>query len=228
MEDGGGNRRRRGNGKLVFFLFLIILALVGYIFILKAQIKEQKADAEKVEVVELPKIKKVKVPLVSQTGGEFGPFGCGAYINFIEQQIPETDNVLDGVYSWIFSNPGIVGEYSNPVGEQTTVKFDRAEIVANTARVYLKGTIMTNECADATFAAQIEQASLQFLTVSKIEIYLNDIIFNWCTLDQSDGEGQCPETPKLWNTQTIKEEETPAVEEKVEAEVKPNTVSPAV
>ena len=46
--------------------------------------------------------------------------------------------------------------------------------------------------------AQIEQSALQFDTVNKLEVYINNEIFNWCSLDMSNGEGSCPEEPKLW------------------------------
>lgn len=151
-------------------------------------------------------ITKIMVPLVSQnSSGDFGPFGCGSYITFVEVEVPKTEAKLKAVYEWLFTHSGI-GNYQNIVSSHPNLSFDKVNIVNGIAKVYLNGTIMANECGDATFGGQIEQAAFQYPTVSGIEVYVNNQIFSWCSLSQADAsESRCDINPRLWNKQIFKE-----------------------
>lgn len=148
----------------------------------------------------------ITVPLVNENsaGADFGPFGCLSYIKFVEREVPQTQAVLGATYNWLFSNPASVGAYSNTIATQTNLDFQSVEIVNGTAKVYLTGSVMGNHCADATFAAQIEQAAFQYPTVSDIEVYVNGELFDWCDISDADPEESgCDENPKLWNSQRM-------------------------
>lgn len=145
----------------------------------------------------------IQVPLVSYQSGQIGPFGCGAYITFTSLEIPETTGVLHAVYDNIFNQissdvSGENADIQNVIATQTGLTYDSVEIVNGAASLYLSGTIMTNSCADPAFRGQIEAAAFQFDTVESLTVFVNGQIFDWCSLDQSDGEGPCPETPQLW------------------------------
>jgi len=148
----------------------------------------------------------IMVPLgmESSNGADFGPFACLAYLKFVPQQVPETQAVLNATYEWLFSNPGNVGQYYNTIASQTNLNFSSVEIVNGVAKVYLTGFVMGNHCADATFAAQIEQAALQYPSVNDIEVYVNGQLFDWCDISDADPEESgCDTTPRLWNSQRI-------------------------
>lgn len=148
----------------------------------------------------------ILVPLITQSsiGADFGPFGCGAYLSFVPRQVPQTSAVLNATYNWLFSNPASFdgGNYYNTVATQTNLDFQSVEIVNGTAKVYLTGSVMDYGCSFAVFAGQIEQAALQYPTVSGIEVHVNGEVFDWCSISQADPEESgCDENPKPWNSQ---------------------------
>jgi hypothetical protein len=57
-----------------------------------------------------------------------------------------------------------------------TLKFDRATVVNGTANIYLTGSLsgMAGVCDDPRAAIQIEETALQFPTVQRVQIYLNN------------------------------------------------------
>lgn len=147
----------------------------------------------------------VMVPLiVNGGGGQFGPFGCNSYLDFIPMQVPQTSAVLAATYNWLFSGPSSYNNYINVIASQYNLNFQNVNILNGIAKIYLTGSVMGNHCADATFAAQIEQAALQYPTVNNIEVYLNGQLFNWCSISDADpSEDGCDTTQKLWNSQRI-------------------------
>lgn len=56
-----------------------------------------------------------------------------------------------------------------------TLQFDRAEVVDDTARIYLTGSLsgLAGVCDDPRAQAQIEETALQFSSVQSVELYLN-------------------------------------------------------
>lgn len=141
----------------------------------------------------------IQVPLVRDGGS----VGCGAEIFFAPHAVPKTTAVLDATYKLLFdikTLPEIQADgFRNTVGAYTKLFYDRVTLQNGTAKVYLTGDMYgPGHCAEPEMNAQITQAALQYLTVNRVEVYVNNTIFDWCTMDQSDGEGPCPETPQLW------------------------------
>ncbi len=150
-----------------------------------------------------PQTTQVSIPLTSlDKPGDFGPFGCQQYINFHTVEIPQTQAVLAGVYSQLFSLPydAILGvEDKNIIASQDNLSFDSVTLENGIASVYLSGSVMGNHCADEVFRHQIEQAAFQFETVDSIQVFVNNEIFDWCTLSDADpSESGCDINPKLW------------------------------
>ncbi len=57
-----------------------------------------------------------------------------------------------------------------------TLKFDRATVVSGTANIYLTGSLsgLTGVCDDPRAQIQIEETALQFPTVQRVQIFLNN------------------------------------------------------
>jgi spore germination protein GerM len=187
----------------ILIIILIIIAFLGYSFL-------SKKDGDDFAPEDVNNMSgdttAVMVPLVTENAddADFGPFGCLAYLKFIPKEVPQTQAVLAATYNWLFSNPSNIDGYYNTVASQTNLNFSSVEIVNGVAKIYLTGFVMGNHCGDATFAAQIEQAALQYPTVSNIEVYVNDQLYNWCAISDADpSEDGCDTTPKLWNSQRI-------------------------
>ena len=144
----------------------------------------------------------VQIPLTT----DGGTIGCGAKLFFAPHAVPKTTAVLDATYRLLFDlkpNPEIPADgFRNVVGAYTQLFYDRVTLQNGVAQLYLTGTMYgPGHCAEPELRAQIDQAALQFPTVQKLEVYLNGKIFDWCTMDVSDGEGPCPEQPQLWITE---------------------------
>jgi hypothetical protein len=145
----------------------------------------------------------VQIPLASMAeSGDFGPFGCNAYLNFHEIEVPQTTGVLGAVYEQLFSLPyeAIPGvDDKNIIASHENLDFDYVEISDGDALVYLTGTVMGNHCADEVFRHQIEQSAFQFDTVDSITVFVNNEIFDWCDISDADAsESGCDINPKLW------------------------------
>ncbi len=159
-------------------------------------------ETEEEEVVE-ETFTTVQIPLTPMAGsGDFGPFGCDQYLNFHEIQVAETDGVLTAVYEELFSLPyeAIPGvDDKNIVASHENLDFDYVEISDGDALVHLSGAVMGNHCADEVFRHQIEQSAFQFDTVDSITVFVNNEIFDWCSLSDADpSESGCDINPKLW------------------------------
>jgi hypothetical protein len=145
----------------------------------------------------------VKIPLI-KNGGDIG---CDAGLFFAPHIVPKTTAVLDATYKLLFDlkqEPEIKADgFRNTVAGYSELFYDRVILLDNgTAKVYLTGSMSgPGHCAEPEMSAQIAQAALQFPSVKKLEVYLNEKIFDWCTMDVSDGEGPCPEKPQLWITE---------------------------
>jgi hypothetical protein len=141
----------------------------------------------------------ITIPLIRDGGN----VGCGAEIFFAPHAVPKTTAVLDATYKLLFdikTLPEIQADgFRNTVGAYTKLFYDRVTLDKGIARVYLTGDMYgPGHCAEPELQTQMIQAALQYPTVNRVEIYLNGKIFDWCAMDQSDGEGPCPEIPRLW------------------------------
>ncbi len=144
----------------------------------------------------------LQIPLITDGGN----LGCGAKLFYAPHAVSKTTAVLDATYRLLFDlkpTPEIPADgFRNVVGAYTQLFYDRVILQNGVAQLYLTGTMYgPGHCAEPELRAQIDQAALQFPTVQKLEVYLNGKIFDWCTMDMSDGEGPCPEKPQLWITQ---------------------------
>lgn len=145
----------------------------------------------------------ILIPLASlDKPGEFGPFGCEQYINFHRVKVPKTDAVLQATYSQLFSLPhdAIPGiEDKNIIASQDNLSFESVTLENGKVSLYLSGSVMGNHCADEVFRHQIQQSAFQFETVQSLEVYLNNEIFDWCTLSDADpSESGCDINPRPW------------------------------
>lgn len=141
----------------------------------------------------------IKIPLISDGGN----LGCGAKIFFAPHTIPKTTAVLDATYKLLFdikAGPEIPTDgFRNTVAGYTKLFYDRVTLENGTAKVYLTGSMYgPGHCAEPEIQSQMIQAALQYSTVNNVEIYLNGKVYDWCAMDESDGEGSCPEIPQLW------------------------------
>jgi hypothetical protein len=147
----------------------------------------------------LKKYTVLQIPLTTDGGN----LGCGAKLFFAPHAVPKTTGVMDATYQLLFNlkpTPEIMEDgFRNVVGAYTQLFYDSVTLNNGVAKLYLSGTMYgPGHCAEPELRAQIEQAALQFDTVKKLEVYLNKKIFDWCTMDMSDGEGPCPENPQYW------------------------------
>lgn len=142
----------------------------------------------------------IKIPLITDGGS----VGCGAKIFFAPHTVtPKTTAVLDATYKLLFDikhTPEIPSDgFRNTVAAYPRLFYEKTTLTNGTAKVYLTGSMYgPGHCAEPEIREQIPAAALQFDTVKRVEIYLNNKIFDWCAMDVSDGEGPCPETPQLW------------------------------
>ncbi len=154
------------------------------------------------EEVTEPETTVINIPLapMEQAGG-FGPFGCEQYLNFYPVEVPQTSSVLTAVYNQLFTLPYEVSgtEDKNIIASQENLNFDSVTITDGNANLYLSGFVMGNHCGDEVFRHQIEQSAFQFDTVDSITVYVNNKIFNWCSISDADPEESgCLENPRYW------------------------------
>lgn len=194
---------------IILFILFVGVLILGYLFINNNQNGGDNLGLNNTEeeVLNQNGTMALMVPMLSENSvnADFGPFGCGTYIQFVEKEVPQTQAVLNATYQWLFNNnyqeSGLVNLV--PV-QQVNLNFQNAEIQNGIAKVYLTGSVMEYGCAFAGFAGQIEQAALQYPTVNDIEVYLNGQLFDWCSISQADPEEDgCDTTSKLWNSQRM-------------------------
>lgn len=142
----------------------------------------------------------LQIPLIINNEG---PIGCGASIFFAPHTIEKTPAPLNAAYTLLFdikAEPEIPEDgFRNVVGDYTQLFYDRVTLDKGLAKVYLTGALnVPGVCSPPELRAQIIQTALKFDTVSSVEVYVNDKLYDWCEQDQSGGEGSCPETPDYW------------------------------
>ena len=141
----------------------------------------------------------LQIPLI-QDGGDIG---CGAEVFFAPHFTDKTATPLDETYQLLFDlkpMPEIPSDgFRNAVGMYTQLHYESVNLVDGMAKVFLTGNLYgSGHCSFPEIREQIIQAALQFETVTSVEVYLNDEIYDWCEQDMSDGEGSCPEVPDYW------------------------------
>lgn len=208
--------------KLIFFIpCIVIIAIIG--LVIARQNNSQKDSRAIIERIPdqfacvgeycdghmsgddyKDQLTTIQVPLIREASeGSSNIIGCGAEIFFAPHAVPKTTAVLDATYQLLFnikSAPEIPSdEFRNTVGTYTKLFYDRVTLDNGIAKVYLTGEMYgPGHCAEPELRAQMIQAALQYPTVNRVEILLNNKVYDWCAMDQSDGEGPCPEIPQLW------------------------------
>ncbi|QQG38040.1 MAG: GerMN domain-containing protein [Candidatus Kaiserbacteria bacterium] len=103
--------------------------------------------------------------------------GCDKVI-MVPWKIATTTMPLTGALQALFAlNTTTLGSWFNFIDRTNeTLKFDRATVVDGTANVYLTGSLtgLSGVCDDPRAASQIEETALQFSTVQRVQLYLNN------------------------------------------------------
>ncbi len=138
----------------------------------------------------------IHVPLVFGQGN----IGCGVGMAFMSYMVPHTTGIMNATYEKLFSLPNQpLDEYRNVLTEYDQLHYQSLSLIHGVAKVYLTGNMYgPGHCSIPELRAQISQAALQFSTVNTVEVYLNGTIYDWCAIDESEGEGGCPANPQLW------------------------------
>ena len=197
------------NTILKTIIILAVVVLIGLVYFSvqkkstnqEASVEENISNENEEEII-TEEATTVRIPLAPmEEAGEFGPFGCGQYLNFHPIEVPKTSGVLSAVYTQLFSLPYEVSgtDDKNIITAQENLNFDSVVISDGDALVYLSGSVMGNHCADEVFRHQIEQAAFQFDSIDSITVFVNNEIFNWCSIsDAGPDEGPCADGPILW------------------------------
>jgi hypothetical protein len=144
----------------------------------------------------------LQIPLISGRGD----VGCGSGLFFAPHTVqPKTLAVLDATYRLLFDLKPLPevesDDVRNVVGFEDMLFYNGVSLTSDgVARLELEGsTSYIYSCTIPEFRAQIEQAALQFDTVSSLEVYLNGELWDWCEYSQADPEEDgCNLTPKYW------------------------------
>lgn len=101
--------------------------------------------------------------------------GCDTIV-FVEKTVPKSVAVLNVTLMAMFEAKEDFGFLpGNFVASQEKLSFDKATIEDGIAKVYLTGEVgpLAGDCDNQRLQIQIEEATLQFDTVNKVEIFLN-------------------------------------------------------
>ncbi|HEY4525354.1 MAG TPA: GerMN domain-containing protein [Candidatus Paceibacterota bacterium] len=74
------------------------------------------------------------------------------------------------------STTSVSGYFNYIARTNATLKFDRATVANGTAHIYLTGSLsgLAGVCDDPRASIQIEETALQFGTVQRVQLYLNN------------------------------------------------------
>jgi hypothetical protein len=134
------------------------------------------------------------------------PILDGSDIVMVQRYVPQSQAVLNSVYTALFNAPATVlyGEFENHSQGRNTipnygVDFDSVTINSGVAQVYITGTFEPQTpVSDFNFRQQINEAAFQYDSVDSIQVFLNGNLFDWCIADMSGGENGCPNQPRYW------------------------------
>jgi hypothetical protein len=105
-----------------------------------------------------------------------GQNSCGDEIAWVTAEVAPTPAILNATLDTMFNYDRDLGfTPGNTVAMQADLEFDRAVITNRVAEVYLEGEFdIEDDCDISRILTQIESATLQFGTVSAVQIFLND------------------------------------------------------
>jgi hypothetical protein len=121
----------------------------------------------------------IKIALLNTTGQGTGKSrGCDTVV-MVNRDVPATSAPLGASLKALFAEPeGDTPdtEYNFIARTKDTLKYDRVTIVNGTANIYLTGSLsgLAGVCDDPRAQIQLEETALQFPTVQKVQLYLNN------------------------------------------------------
>jgi hypothetical protein len=121
----------------------------------------------------------VKIALLDTTGNGTGKSrGCDN-VTMVSRTVPKTTAPLTAAMQSLFAEKEGTqpsATYNFIARTKNTLKFDHATVASGTANIYLTGSLsgLAGICDDPRAQIQIEETALQFATVQKVQIYLNN------------------------------------------------------
>jgi hypothetical protein len=105
-----------------------------------------------------------------------GKNSCGDEIAWVTTNVAPTRAVLNATLKTMFDYKDDLGfTPGNSVANQADLNFDRAVIENRVAGIYLTGDFnIVDDCDISRIITQVEEATLQFGTVTAVQIFLND------------------------------------------------------
>lgn len=115
-------------------------------------------------------------------------------VSFTEYTVPQSPAVLDASYKKLFE----VNSREN--NSYNGLSYESVMLDNGVAQVFLSGDFRPiGDLSGAYMRGNINQTAFQFDSVSQIEVYVNDQLFDWCVDAQADPfESGCDIAPKLW------------------------------
>lgn len=103
--------------------------------------------------------------------------GCDRVV-MLDRQVPKSQMTLTAALKELFSinQNQVDGWYNFIASTNRTLTFEKVTVENGIAKVYLTGSLsgLAGVCDDPRAAIQIEETALQFPTVAKVELYLNN------------------------------------------------------
>lgn len=120
----------------------------------------------------------VSIALLDTAGTSNGkPRACDKVV-MVPRTIAATTSPLTAAMQELFglSTTSVNGWFNYIDRTNETLKFTRATVVDGTANIYLTGSLtgMAGVCDDPRAAIQIEETALQFATVDRVVLFLNN------------------------------------------------------
>jgi hypothetical protein len=160
----------------IILLIIILIVIAAYFIFFKKQSDQQNNP---IFNTSLP-TSKVKIFFIAlnDNGTSGKQIGCGDSVIGVEKEIPKTTTPLQKVLENLFS---IKSQTIEPQGfynslYQSNLQVESLSINNGQAVVKLKGSYqLGGVCDNPRFKAQIEETILQFPTIKKADIFINNI-----------------------------------------------------
>ena len=161
---------------------VVIVVLLFFIFKNKAKAPEVAQEVEG-SVVETPVLDETQteeatakkmtlyIPGFETVVTPMGePAVCSEKVVYTTVEVTPTRAPLAATYTKLFATDVFV---------KSGLSFDKAELVGDTAKVYMKGGFAADECLTKQMKAQVELSATHFSNIKNVEVYLNGTVFNW-------------------------------------------------
>src|SRR3989344_5488451 len=125
-----------------------------------------------------PATSTVMIAVLDTAGTSSGkPRACDKVI-LVPRTVATTTAPLTAALQNLFaiSTTSVSGYFNYIARTNATLKFDRATVANGTANIYLTGSLsgLAGVCDDPRASIQIEETALQFGTVQRVQLYLNN------------------------------------------------------